>query len=284
MIPIDPLDPKQNLNPAHQSRNARGRELSETYEKGIRIRPGQWRPHFPFEQIAWISPPWLSPDYIWLDFPEAIFSNLGLLYLSAINPKYPVVFPDLPQVPWQLISNGICFERRLPNGLVFGGSLQTGDPSVVEMELFIRNHTPLPITDIKLQTCAYLRGIREFSAFSMGNKYVHTSDKGWQQFEKAQSRTTTTGQFRLGWRGGPSIADLPLIVTVSRQGDHLLGMTWYENTYSLIGNPSHPCMHADPFCPDLEPEQEVRIRGELLFFEGPLDAFGEWFRYREHGG
>ena len=259
-------------------------ETYETHAEGIRIQPGQWRPHYPFEQIAWISPPWPSQDYIWLDFPEAIFSSLGLLYLSHVNPKHAVVFPDLPKVPWQLTSNGICFERRLPNGLVFGGSLQTGGPSVVEMELFLHNGTPQPINDIRLQTCAYLRGIREFSAFEMSNKYVHTSDKGWIQFETALSGTTTTGQYRLGWRGGPSIADLAVMVTVSHQGDRLLGMTWHENTYSLIGNPSHPCMHADPFFPDLEPEQEVRIHGELLFFEGSLEAFGEWFRHRENGG
>ena len=54
----------------------------ETHAKGIRILPGQWRPLYPFEQIAWVSPPWPSQDYIWLDFPEAIFCNLGLLYFG----------------------------------------------------------------------------------------------------------------------------------------------------------------------------------------------------------
>lgn len=257
--------------------------MTATYEahaEDIRIQPGQWRPHYPFEQIAWISPPWSSEDYIWLDFPEAIFSSLGLIYLSHVNPKHPVIFPDLPKVPWQLTSNGIRFERRLPNGVLFGGSLQTGGPSVVEMELFLCNRTPQPINNIRLQTCAYLRGIREFSAYAMSNKYVHTSDKGWIQFETALSSTKTTGQYRLGWREGPSVADLALMVTVSHQGNRLLGMTWYENTYSLIGNPGHPCMHADPFFPDLEPEQEARIHGEILFFEGSLEDFGEWFKRR----
>ena len=71
-----------------------------------------------------------------------------------------------------------------------------------------------------------------------------------------------------------------VIVTVSQKGDRIVAMTWGENTYSLIGNPTHPCMHADPFFPDLEPDQEARIHGELLFFEGSLDAFGEWLENR----
>ena len=57
----------------------------ETHAKGIRILPGAWRPHYPWEHIAWISPPWPSQDYVWLDFPEAIFTSQGLLFLSHVN-------------------------------------------------------------------------------------------------------------------------------------------------------------------------------------------------------
>jgi hypothetical protein len=64
----------------------------------------------------------------------------------------------------------------------------------------------------------------------------------------------------------------------------MVGMTWREDTYSLIGNPDHPCMHADPFFPDLGAGQETRIQGDLLFFEGSLEAFEEWFRQRNGGG
>jgi hypothetical protein len=258
-----------------QKRQKRISDTYETHAKGIRILPGQWRPHYPFEQIAWISPPWPSQDYIWLDFPEAIFSSIGLLYLSHVNPKFPSVFPNLPKVPWQLTSNGICFERRLPNGFVFGGTLRTGGPSVVEMELYMRNATPQPVRDIKLQTCVYLRGIREFSAFSVSNKYVHVGDKGWLPLETAARSTATPGEYRLGGRGGPKIVDLPLILTVSDQEDRIVAVTWHEHTYSLVGNPGHPCMHADPFFPDLESEQEARIQGKLIFLEGSREAFGD---------
>jgi len=259
------------------------RSMPDTYEthaKDIRILPGQWRPHYPFEQVAWVSPAWPSQDYIWLDFPEAIFCNLGLLYLGHSSPAHPTVFPDLEKVAWQSDGNRMSFERTLPNHVVFGGSLATEDPAAIEMTLFIRNGTDQPITDIKVQTCAYLRAIRELALFSMSNKYVHVAEKGWIPFDSAEGDTTASGQYRLGWRDGPKVADLPVIVTVSEHGDRMVGMTWHENTYSLVGNPNHPCMHADPFFPDLEPGQEEHIRGEMLFFEGTLPGFGEWFAER----
>src|SRR3990172_11551113 len=100
--------------------------MTDTYEtqaKGIRIHPGEWRPHYPWEHIAWVSPSCPCQDYIWLDFPEAIFTDQGLLFLSHINPPFPQKFENLPRVPWREIDNGIAFERKLPNGIAFGGSV-----------------------------------------------------------------------------------------------------------------------------------------------------------------
>jgi hypothetical protein len=256
-------------------------ESYETHAKGVRILPGQWRPHYPFEQVAWVSPAWPSQDYLWLDFPEAIFGSLGLLYLSHVNPAFPTLFADLERVAWRSSGSRLAFERRLPNEVVFGGALALREPSAVEMTLFIRNGTQEPLTDIKLQTCVFLRAIKEFSAFTMGNKVVHVPGRGWVPCEAARGEATADGRTRLGWRGGPQVADLPVIVTLSDRGERMVGMTWYEHTYSLIGNPNHPCMHADPFFPDLEPGQEAEIRGELLFYEGDLAAFGAWFAERQ---
>ena len=96
-------------------------ETREIHAKGIRIVPGQWRPHCPYEQIAWVSPPWPSQDYVWLDFPEAVFTTTGLHYLSHVNPAVPSLFHDLPRVPWQNEEGGISFKRTLPNDARFGG-------------------------------------------------------------------------------------------------------------------------------------------------------------------
>ena len=131
-----------------------------------------------------------------------------------------------------------------------------------------------------IQTCAYLRGIKEFSDFTAENKFVHLPESGWQPFDKASTCGLETGRFRLGWLSGPAAADLPVMVTVSNRGKRLAAYTWYNDTYSMVCNPGHPCFHADPVFPDLEPGQRATIHGELLFFEGTIDQFENWFKKR----
>lgn len=257
--------------------------MSETYEthaEGIRILPGQWRPHYPFEQIAWISPPWPSQDYIWLDFPEAIFTDSGLLYLSHVNPSHPVVFPDLPKVEWQHINGGLSYERPLPNGIKFGGSVIHRIDSTISLELYIENGSERPLTGIRLQTCAYLRAIKEFADFTVTNKFLHLANAGWVSFDEAK-RSDETGQYRLGFRGGgPAVSDLPVFVTLSNMEKRLVAMTWYASSISMVSNPRHPCMHVDPAFPDIAPHQRESIQGEILFFEGWIGQFEVWFKER----
>jgi hypothetical protein len=252
----------------------------ENHMKGIRILPGHWRPHYPFEQIAWVSPPWPSQDYIWLDFPEAIFTSIGLIFLSHVNPPIPVVFHDLPEVPWVECPGGIAFDRTLPNGIRFGGSVVKKEEAIVSLNLYIDNGSQLPLTKIKLQTCAFLRAIKEFGDYTWDNKLVHVPDKGWMKFAEARDSGMKSGRFQLGWRNGPPACDLPVMITVSNQAQRLVGMTWYESTNTMVSNQKHPCMHADPVFPDLAPGQRADIYGELLFFEGSPDSFTAWFKDR----
>ncbi len=256
-------------------------ETYETHAKGIRIVPGQWRPHYQCEHIAWISPPWPSQDYIWLDFPEAVFTSEGLLFLSHVNPACPTVFEGLGPVPWQTTPEGISYARELPDGVVFSGHVRKKDDVSVALELSIANGSRRCMREIRIQTCAYLRAIKEFAGFTAGNKYVHVPEVGWIPFDEAQTMQPERGRFSLGWRGGPKLADLPVMVTRSASAERLVAFTWYEHTYSLIENFQHPCMHADPALPDLEPGQEAGIHGELLFFEGALTEFEDWFRARQ---
>ena len=117
-------------------------EPGDTYEteaKGIRIKPGHWRPHYPWEHIAWVSPSWPSQDYLWLDFPEAIFTSRGLIYLSHINPPIDTVYESLPAVPWTETDRGLSFDRLLPSKIAFGGSLEKRDEHTVALELHIFN-------------------------------------------------------------------------------------------------------------------------------------------------
>ena len=262
-------------------------DLVRYYEstlRGIKILPGNWRPHYPWEHIAWVKPPWLTEDYIWLDFPEAIFSNQGLLYLSHLSPRFPQVFPREPRIEWSRTDNGIFYERRLPNGVTFGGSLTKFSESIVNLSLSIRNGSPEPLTDIRLQTCAFLRHSKEFSEFTADNKFVHLADIGWLPYTEAVSKNASSGRYLLGWRSGPASADLPVMVTRARPErtdmppvKRMTGITWDKSTFSLVTNPQHPCMHADPFFPDLQPGRRAEIHGRLLFYEGDIENFGRVF-------
>jgi len=117
-------------------------------------------------------------------------------------------------------------------------------------------------------------GITEFTAFTNDNKFVHVAGAGWVALSRAYAMPDTGAPYRLGFQGlGPAVADLPVIVAVSAHAERLVAMTWGKHTVSLVGNPRHPCIHADPGFPDLAPGERAAIQGEILFFEGKLEAF-----------
>lgn len=240
---------------------------------GITVTPGQWRPHFPWEHIAWVSTPWACHDYLWLDIPEALFAGDELLFLSHTNPRHPSQNPSLPAVPWRRRADGIEFERTLSNGVRFAASVTCRGGRVVDLSLFIENGSDRPLCNITLQTCVYLRALDEFNQPTTENKFVHAPRRGWitlkaaTEVEQAQAR----GRYRIGFRKGPPVADLPVMLCRSRGGDRLIAMTWHDHTFSLIGNPAHPCMHADPFLPDLTPGRCHSICGRIAFFDCGLD-------------
>jgi hypothetical protein len=260
---------------APPAQTKQGGEIALTYAtaaRGIRIFPGEWRPHYPWEHIAWVSPPWPSQEYIWLDFPEAIFCNLGLIFLSHVDPPMDLPFP---KIQWSEIANGIAFDRQLPNGVRFGGSLVKGSEVTVDLELHLYNGTSKPLTNITLQTCSYLHGIHEFSDLTNDNKFVHLADEGWVPLSRAKTmEARSSAPYRIGWRTkGKLLADLPVNVTKSNLADRYVAMTWYKDTISMVGNPNHPCMHADPQFHDLNPGESASIQGKLIFFEGKLAGF-----------
>jgi len=235
----------------------------------LEVVAGSWRPVYPFEQVAWIRSPWREKDVLYLDFPEAIFTDRGLIYLSHVNPIFPVLFPDLPRVEWAVIPGGIQFERALPDGVTFGGSVQALDERSVGLSLFIENNSEDPLGDIKLQTCLYLKQTADFGEKTMDNKIVHVPGQGWLPFPEAE-KASPNGKYRLGWRMGRPIADKPVVVCRGKNGRNV-AMTWGDATYSLIGNPDHPCMHADPAFDDLPPGARAGIEGKIVFFEGDID-------------
>jgi hypothetical protein len=138
----------------------------------------------------------------------------------------------------------------------------------VDFELSLDNQSPSSLADITLQTCGYLKPSGRFSQPTQDNKFVHTPRKGWLSLREAAAQEPK-GRFAVGWRGGPRVSDLPWIVARSRDGQHWVAMTWFDDTLSFIGNPIHPCFHADPKMGTLEPQQSKTIRGRLCFFVAP---------------
>lgn len=250
------------------------KETYENHATGLRIVPGAWRPHYPWEHIGWISPSWPSQDYIWLDFPEAIFTDRGLIYLSHVNPAVPAVYAEWPRVEWEREEDGIRFTRTLPDGVEFSGAIRKERENVAGLTLRIRNGSEGALRKITLQTCAFLRAIREFADYTADNKYVHVKDKGWMRFKEAAALSEETGRYGLGWRTHANRkADLPVMVTVSTSAERLVAMTWGEATLSMTQNSGHPCMHCDPEFRNLEAGEEQTVKGRLIFFEGGLEDF-----------
>jgi len=143
------------------------------------------------------------------------------------------------------------------------------------VEIWIKNDSDAVLEDVKLQTCLFLRPIKEFAPYTSENKLVHVPGEGWAPYPQAPREKTPMGSYRLGCRGVPPIADVPVIITVSSRAERLVASTWFTDTYSLVTNPQHPCMHADPAIDRIHVGEETSIRGEVWFFEGGIDDFTE---------
>jgi len=252
--------------------------LHDSIQEQLHISPGIWRPLFGTEQIAWVSPPWSSREYIWLDFPEAIFSGNELLFLSHINDVIPYRYRYLKSVEWEETEKGIKYMQELPNGVSFGGSVIKGNENMISLELWVRNGSNDPMKDVKLQTCAYLHGIEEFDQKTSENKLVHVAGQGWISHLEARDISHVEGKYHVGWLSGPKVVDLPVILALAKEPGRLVAFTWFENTYSFVGNKNHPCFHADPCMGDIEPGELKTIKGELIFFEGSVEEFEVFFR------
>ncbi len=70
--------------------------------------------------------PWDDESYVVVDVPEAIFSNLGLIYLAHTH--VPTIWDEqgikLGRQEWVRHADGsLTSERRLPNGIRFGANV-----------------------------------------------------------------------------------------------------------------------------------------------------------------
>lgn len=196
-----------------------------------------------------VFPPWPDGGYAVVDVPEAIFSNLGLIYLAHTH--IPTVWDaqgiSLPRLEWNPTEDGgFSHARTLPNGIQFGATVQPLQDGV-RFELWLTNGTPGMLTGLRVQNCVMLGHANGFSRQTLTNKVFGS----------------------------------PFAAARSADGQRWILTAW-ESCGRAWGNELVPCIHADPVFPDCPPGKRVRLAGWLSFFEGD-DVQSEIERLKRSG-
>ncbi len=196
--------------------------------------------------------PWHDPeapraDYVVVDVPEAIWSNLGLTYLAHTH--VPTLWTEqgieLEQLEWLHGPAGTLeVERRLPNGIVFASRVSPRSDHV-RMTLTLTNGTPETLTDLRVQNCVMLKEAAGFSQQTNDNKHHRP----------------------------------PYIACRDESGTRWIITAWTP-LHRVWGNARCPCLHSDPKFPDCLPRETVTVEGWLSFYggagiEGELDRIHE---------
>jgi hypothetical protein len=179
--------------------------------------------------------PWDDGGYVVIDLPEALWSNLGLTYLGHTH--IPTVWDQrgekLPRQEWQLeVGGAFLAERTLPNGVEFGARAVPLD-NELQMELWVRNGSASPLSDLRAQVCAMLKGLPNFNAQTGTNKLI--------------------------------VGDAAAVHDGS--GKRWVVLAWTP-CHRAWQNPPVPCLHSDPRFPDCPPGATVRAKGLMRFHEG----------------
>lgn len=179
--------------------------------------------------------PWDPFSYVVVDVPEAIFCNLGLLYLAHTH--VPTLWTKqnltLEPLEWKRLPEGrLEIERVLPNRITFGAVVKS-TRTEVRMELWLKNDTPAALTEMRVQNCVMFRGASGFELQTAENK----------------------------------LKSSPYAVCRSATGRHWVITAWVP-CQRVWDNPPCPCVHSDPFLPDCAPGQTTRARGWLSFYQG----------------
>lgn len=184
--------------------------------------------------------PWHDPnasraDYVVVDVPEAIWSNLGLTYLAHTH--VPTIWSKqgiaMEPLEWKRHSNGsLSHTRRLPNGIAFTSRVEPRSDHV-RMRMSLTNGTAEPLSDLRVQMCVMLKGAAGFTEQTNDNKLLQSP------YSAAHDPTKTR------W-----------IISA-----------WLPNQRTWA-NQRCPCLHSDPQFPDCPPGQTQTIDGWLSFYEG----------------
>jgi predicted amidohydrolase len=179
--------------------------------------------------------PWDESSYVVVDVPEAIFSNLGLIYLAHTH--VPTIWDArgerLARQEWRRNPDGsLDSQRTLPNGIRFEARI-IPTPDHVRMTLALTNGTSQTLTGLRVQNCVMLAGARGFADQTNDNK----------------------------------LFPAPYAAARSSEGNRWVITAW-DPIQRSWGNERCPCLHADPQFPDCPPGETVSVRGWLSFYEG----------------
>jgi hypothetical protein len=179
--------------------------------------------------------PWDSASYVVADIPEAIWSNLGLIYLAHTH--VPTIWSkqniELQPLEWKRLPNDrYLLERTLPNGIHFGSEVEPTAKGI-RMRQWLRNGTDKKLTDLRVQNCVMLKAAAGFNTQTNANK----------------------------------VFAAPYCAVKSDSADRWIITAWSPN-HRAWGNAPVPCLHSDPKFPDCEPSQTVEVKGWLSFYEG----------------
>jgi hypothetical protein len=193
--------------------------------------------------------PWSESNYVVVDVPEAIWSNLGLTYLAHTH--VPTVWSkqniDLEKFEWNRRKDGtLDFKRRLPNGIEFGAKV-TPAKDHVGMSLWLTNGTKETLTGMRVQNCVMLKSATGFNQQNNDNK----------------------------------VSQSPYSAMKSLDGKRWIITAW-DPPHRVWANMKCPCLHSDPKFPDAAPGKTVHLKGWLSFHEG-IDIDAEFDRIEKTG-
>ena len=182
-----------------------------------------------------IFSPWNSRSYVVADVPEAIFSNLGLLYLA--HSHIPTIWDKkgirLDPLEWcRDSSNSLSIRRQLPDGIEFGTRVRA-DAMSVEFQQWLINLSSNSVTRLRVQNCVLLNRLSGFKAQSNRNKIFRA----------------------------------PYVACESAQRNRWIIVAW-DPCYRVWANPLCPCMHSDSYFADCRPGERTEIKGRVWFYVG----------------
>jgi hypothetical protein len=196
-----------------------------------------------------IFTPWDQASYVVVDVPEAVWSNLGLMYLAHTH--VPTIWTkqkiELEKLEWQRRASGaLSVTRNLPNHVTIQTEV-TPEKDCVRMDLRLVNGTNQPLTNLRVQVCVLLKGAATFNEQTNENKV----------FMK------------------------PYAACAAHDRRRWIIVAW-EPCHSVWAQPKCPCLHSDPIFPDCPPGETRHVHGRVWFYDGP-NVHAEFRRLDESG-